>query len=219
MAVEASRIKGRLKALFPKANLSNKRLDAIAARLATKPADDAEDAAIDEVLNEANDIYSFEEMAKDEHRLINAEGKLRKLTASGGSADDEDIQDPPAPPAPVDQPAWVKEVLESNKKLEQQVQSLLTGKVRETKMATATELFNKSEVLKGLTETVKPKWINRINVESETSIEDQIAELETEYADLVQVTADNKRYAGAPPNGAANGKPTDEEISRVAAQL
>lgn len=217
MAVEATRIKGRFKALFPKANLSTKRLDELSARLAQKPADDAEDSAIDELLNDANDVYPFEEMAKDEHRLATAENKLKNRKP--GSADDQDPpQDPPqdTPKDDADMPAWARKMYANNEKLLQEVTELKTGKIIESKKASAAKLFNENATLKGLKETVKEKWLNRIDVESETSIEDQIADLETEYTELVQVSADDKKVVGAPPNGSASGKPTDAELDSIA---
>lgn len=71
MAVKPELIKSRLRALFPKANLSTKRLDEISARLAKKPADDADEAAIDEVINDYNDngAMSFEEIAKSDDKI------------------------------------------------------------------------------------------------------------------------------------------------------
>ena len=64
MAVEKSKVVNRLKALFPKANLSQKRLDALADKLASKPADDADDAAIDAVINDL--FYSEKRLTKEQ---------------------------------------------------------------------------------------------------------------------------------------------------------
>ena len=57
MAVDKLKVIARLKALFPKANLSQKRLDAYADKLAKKPADDADDATIDAIINDYNDFF------------------------------------------------------------------------------------------------------------------------------------------------------------------
>lgn len=76
MAVKPELIKARLRALFPKANLSTKRLDEISARLAKKPEDDADETAIDEVITDydENGAMTFEEIAK-------ADDKIRTLEA------------------------------------------------------------------------------------------------------------------------------------------
>lgn len=206
MPVKPEIIKARLKALFPKANLSQKRLDAIAAKLAPMPADDADDAAVDAVVNQANDFNSFDEIAREDDRVRTLEEKAKGPTPPTPPAP----TDPPTPPTPpVDVPEWAKGLVEANKALLEKVTAIESGNVLQTKKQTASQLFEKSEVLKGLKDTLKPKWIDRINVDSETSIEDQIKDLETEYSELVQVNADNNQYGG--PAGGGNPGPTFDE--------
>lgn len=217
MAVEAKRIKERLKALFPGVNLSAKRIDELSARLAQKPADDADDTAIDQVINDANDFMPFKDIAREDDRV-------RTLEANQKSQDPPSPpnppQDPPAdPPKTEDVPAWAKAMLESNEILKKELQEIKTGKIIESKRESARKLFENNETLRGLKETVKEKWFNRIDVNSETPVEDQIAELESEYSDLVQVSADHRRSAGAPPNGGPNSKPTDAELDAVVAGI
>lgn len=198
MAVKPEVIKARLKALFPKANLSQKRLDAIAAKLAPMPADDADDAAVDAVVNQANDFNSFDEIAREDDRIRTLEEKAGKPTPPTPPAP----TDPPTSPTPpADVPEWAKGLVEANKALLEKVTAIESGNVLQTKKQTASQLFEKSDVLKGLKEDLKPRWINRIDVNSETSIEDQIKELETEYSELVQVSADNNQYGGAAGGG------------------
>lgn len=214
MAVEAKRIKERLRSLYPKVNLSTRRIDEISARLAKKPADDADDTAIDGVINDANDFMPFADIAREDDRV-------RTLEANQKSQDPPKPQDPPQdPPKPQDPPAddvpaWAKTLIETNNSLKADLQELKTGKIIETKKQQAKKVFDANETLKGLKETVKEKWFNRIDVNSETSIEDQISDLEEEYNDLVQVSADSKKSPGAPPNGAGGSKPTDAELDNV----
>ena len=213
MAVEAKRIKERLRALYPKVNLSTKRIDEISARLAKKPADDADDTAIDGVINDANDFMPFADIAKEDDRV-------RTLEANQRSQDPPPPQNPPQdppqdPPAPDDAPEWAKKMLADNEKFRQDLQEIKTGRITETKKQQAKKVFDSNETLKGLKESVKEKWFNRIDVNSETPIEDQISDLEEEYNDLVQVSADNKRSPGAPPNGSGGSKPTDAELDSV----
>lgn len=94
MAVKPEQIKARLKAKYPKANLSTKRLDEISAKLAKKPADDADDAAIDEVLEDYNENgpMTFEEIAK-------SDDKIRTLETKKPVAPENPTPDP-------DEPAW-----------------------------------------------------------------------------------------------------------------
>lgn len=206
MAVEKSKVISRLKALFPKANLSQKRLDALADKLATKPADDADEAAIDLVINDFNSVLSIEEIAREDDRVRTLESKANPNPPAPPS--------PPAPPAPPkgdEVPSWAQAILDSNKKLEGELEAIKTGKVIETKRATASELFGKSEVLKRIPETIRKNWENRIDVNSETPFEEQIQALETEYSELVQVSADNNQYAG-PAGGGSNEIKADADI-------
>ena len=207
MAVKAEIIKARLKVLFPKANLSQKRLDAIAAKLAPMPADDADDVAVDAVVNQANDFNSFDEIAREDDRVRTLEEKAKPPTPPTPP----NPTDPPTPPAPpADAPEWVKAMMETNKALLEKVTAIETGNVLQSKKQTASQLFEKSDVLKGLKEDLKPRWINRIDVNSETPIEDQIKELESEYSELVQVSADNNQYGG-PAGGGNPGATFDEK--------
>ena len=201
MAVDKLKMIARLKALFPKANLSQKRLDALADKLALKPADDADDAAIDSVINDFNSVLSIEDIAREDDRVRTLESKANPNPPAPAPKP----TDPPTPPTPpTDVPAWAQAILDSNKKLEGELELIKTGKVIETKRATASELFGKSEVLKGIPETIRKNWENRIDVNSETPFEEQIQALETEYSELVQVNANSYQYAGP----AGGGNPT-----------
>lgn len=77
MAVDQTKVKARLKALFPKANLSTQRLDEITAKLAKKPEDNATDEQIDEVINDYNDLIDIESIAKQDDRLRTLEAKTK----------------------------------------------------------------------------------------------------------------------------------------------
>lgn len=202
MAVEKERVIGRLKALFPKANLTKERLNAIAERLAKKPEDGATDEAIDEVVNEFNEnsIVTIEDIAREDDRQRSIQAKLDKLTnpEAGKKDNEEDLGDKKPKPEPLDDtPEWAKALI-------QKVDNIEKGKLTESKKQNASQLFSNSEVLKGLKPELKQRWIDRINVDSETSIEEQIEGLESEFKELVQVSADSGDYAGAPPRGAGN---------------
>lgn len=215
MAVKPEIIKARLKVLFPKANLSIKRLDALAAKLAPMPTDDADDAAVDAILNQANDFNSFEEIAREDDRIRTLEAKANPSPIPTPS---------PAPnlaptPTPDDTPAWAKALIDSNQKMTADLEAIKSGNVLETKKQTASQLFEKSEVLKGLKPELKDRWINRIDVNSETSFEDQITELETEYSELVQVSADTNSYAGPAGGGFKNDKPDSLIVNEIVDNL
>jgi hypothetical protein len=214
MAVAPEKIKARLKALFPKANLSTKRLDVYAAKLAPKPADDADDAAIDAIIIDYNEVIDFEAVAKEDDKTRTLEAAKAKADAEAAKAkggegkkdgDEEVVEVDP------DAPAWAKALLKQNEKLTSEIESIKTGNVTQTKKAQASELFGKSEILKGLKPELKERWLNRIDVNSETPFEDQIKELETELSELVQVSADNSGYAGP----AGGGSPADVKADQA----
>jgi len=213
MAVTTEQIKARLKVKFPKANLSQKRIDALAAKLAPKPKDGATDEEIDSVLENANDFMSFEDIAKEDDRMRTLEANQKPKTEPAPT-------DPltPKPTEPVitppagDVPEWAKALIKQNETVVAEITALKTGNVLATKKATAAELFGKSEVLKALKEEVRPNWINRINVDSETSIEDQIAALESEYTIIAQSNANSTPYSGPTPTGANPGTKVDEAL-------
>lgn len=210
MAVAPEKIKARLKVLFPKANLSTKRLDAYAAKLAPKPADDADDAAIDAIINDYNDIIDFEAVAKEDDRIRTLEAEKKKADEAlknKGKGDEKGKDDEPEDEVEIDKdtPAWAKAIFKQNQKLTSELEAIKTGKIIETKKSQASDLFAKSEILKGLKPELKEKWLNRIDVNSDVPYDEQIKELETEYSELVQVNANNNQYAG----GAGGGSPTE----------
>lgn len=206
MAVTPEKIKARLKALFPKANLSTKRLDAYAAKLAPKPADDADETAIDAIIIDYNEVIDFEAVAKEDDRVRTLDAKAKadaeKGKGKGGNNEEEEDE---VIEVDKDAPAWAKALLKQNEKLSTELESIKTGKVIETKRATASELFGKSEILKNIPETIRKNWENRIDVNSETPFEEQISALETEYSELTQTNANNNQYAP----GAGGGNPSD----------
>lgn len=210
MAVKPEIIKARLKALFPKANLSTKRIDAIAAKLAPMPADDADDAAVDVILNQANDFNSFEDIAKEDDRVRTLEAKVNQPPPTPTPSPNPADPKPTDPPKPTDEtPAWAKALLEK-------VEGLEKGKIAETKTQTATKLFEGSEILKELKPELKEQWIKRVDTNSEIPIEDQVKALETEFSEIKQSFANNTQYSGTPPYDSSGKKePSANEIKEI----
>lgn len=181
-----AKIAGRLKALFPKANLSTKRIDVITAKLESKVSDDADDTAIDEVVNQANDFMDFEAIAKEDDRIRTLEANQKKGDEGGDPSKDDKTPEQPKD----DTPEWAKALL--NK-----VEALEKGKVTESKANTVADLFSKSEILKGLPENQKQSWLKRVNLEAE-DLSAEVSALETEYTELKQSIVDSSEYAGSP---------------------
>lgn len=213
MAVTPEKIKARLKALFPKANLSQKRIDEISAKLAPKPADDADDATVDVFINDANELMGFEAMAKEDDRVRTLEANQKPKTETAPEPD------PKPTPAPDDAPEWAKAMAETNRKLLEKVEALESGKITETKRQTASQAIEASEVFKALTPEGRSKWLDRIKLDSEVSFEDQVKEFETEFTDIKQTLANSSSYAGPTPTGETDTKPSDKELSYVMGKL
>jgi len=216
MAVPTDRIKGRLRAKYPTANLSTKRLDEYAAKLAPKPADDADDAAIDAILEEANGLIDFVGVAREDDRVRNLETLAAKVK----------LDEPPAPPAPTEAKpgdetnTLLRTLTEAVTKLTGDVTALKDGKVLDQKKQTALQAIESSEIFKKLTPEQRQKWSDRIDLTSETSFDDQVKAFETELTDLRQSTADSGNYAGAPPASAGGkGEPSDKELDAIVSNL
>lgn len=221
MAVAPEKIKARLKALFPKANLSTKRLDAYAAKLAPKPADDADDAAIDAIITDYNDVIDFEAVAKEDDKTRTLEAVKAKADAKAKGKGDNGSEDEEEEEVEIDEntPSWAKALIKQNEKLSSEIESIKTGKAVETKRATASELFGKSEILKKMPEAVRKNWENRIDVNSDTPFEEQIQALETEYSELVQTNADNNQYGGPAGGGSADIKAEDAVVEKMLGKI
>lgn len=208
MAVKPEKIKERLRILFPKANLSQKRLDEISERLAKKPADDADDNAVDEVINGFNEVLSFESIAKDDDRIRTLESK------SKAEPPKQEPNPNPEPPKN-DISDLVKAMVDSNQKLLSEIEALKNGKITESKQQIAQKLFNESGILKALKPEVKEKWISRISVNTESSeddIKNQITDLENEFTEITQAIADSSSYSSGVPAISKPGNAVDDKL-------
>lgn len=215
MAVKPEIIKARLKVLFPKANLSQKRIDAIAAKLAPMPADEADDAAVDAVLNQANDFNSFEDIAREDDRVRTLEAKANLNTPPDPAKSQDPVPATSSKTENEEAPTWAKDMIETNKRLSQEIEAIKTGKIIDTKKQTAQSVFESSQILKGLKPEIRGSWLNRIDVNSETSIEDQVKLLENEFSDIRQSIADATHYSGPTPPGFNPSKPDDKMIESI----
>ena len=184
------KISGRLKALFPKANLSTKRIDAIAAKLESKVSDDADDTAIDQILNQANDFMDFEAIAKEDDRIRTLEANQKKGDEGKDEGTDPD-------PDKNQNPNPDNETNTLLKTLLGKVEALEKGKITESKANTVADLFSKSEVLKGLPENQKQSWLKRVNLEAE-DLASEVSMLEIEFTELKQSFADSADLTSGP---------------------
>lgn len=111
-----------------------------------------------------------------------------------------------------DTPEWAKAIIESNKALSEKIVALEQEKSKQDKILKAQIALKSSK----LPENLKQKWANRINVESETSIEDQVKELETEFNELHTTIVGSYSGKGL-PNGSTvvTGEASSEELGEV----
>lgn len=184
MAVEASKVKARLRALFPKANLSSKRLDEISDKLGKKIEDNATDAQIDEAVTEQNELYSFEEIAKNDDRARTERKKVEPK-----EEEKEDVK-----PNEEQMPSWAKQLVDTVNafKAEKQAQTL-------------EQRFKSDERLKN----VNPVLFKGRIPTSEDGFDEAIEEL---LKDAQELKLNN--YGGDTPASGDNQKPTEvKEIS------
>lgn len=212
MAVKPEKIKERLRILFPKANLSQKRIDEISAKLAKKPADDADDDAVDLVINDANDLMDFEAIAKEDDRIRTLEAKVKQPNTPNPEKTEDSK---PEMKTEDDTPEWAKALL-------QKVEAIEKGEITKSKQSSIVSAFNKSEVLKSLKPEIKESWLKRIPITDDLTdeqISEQITSLENEYQALTQTSADNQIYSGPTPAGTPNADISDKEIDSIVDSL
>lgn len=226
MAVPKERVVIRLKAFAGRANLSNTRIDELSARLCSLPADDADDAAIDAVITSADAMFPFKDIAAQDDMIIGLKAKVEKKpeekTKEQLDAEAKAKTDAEAIEAAkkADTPAWALALIEANKKLEDKLTVLETGKVIENKKSIASQAFEKSEVFKALkTPEDKEFWLNQINVDSEVTHDEQIKGLETRFTGMQQTFAESLGYSGPTPSNGLPIKPDEKLIDSVVDSL
>jgi len=202
MAVTKEKIAERLKVLFPKANLSKARIDEYTAKLSTKPADDADDDAVDLIIKDANELIGFESIAKEDDRVRGLEAKAK------AKSEPAKTEEEPETKPEDDAPEWAKGLFKK-------IADLESGKAIESKTQQAKSVFEKSDVLKAIKPEHKERWFDRIKLESEVSIEDQVKELETEFTDMFQTSIDNKDFRGVPPATVSKGDASKDVVDQV----
>lgn len=227
MAVPKERLQARLKAyltLKAISNLSNTRQDEFSARLCSLPADDADDAAIDAVISNADAIFPFKDLASNDDRLANLQNQLKKPDAKTpeqiaaeekARKDAEEIEKAKTS----EQPEWVKAMMAKLDATEQKLTALESGKIQETKQTLARTAFEKSEKFKNLPEVVKNGLFERIKLDSETSFEDQVSGLETEHDAYTQFLANSTGHSGQPHGTGGEFKPDAKLIDSVVDSL
>lgn len=132
---------------------------------------------------------------------------LTKALGEDGSDPGTPPATPPTPPTD-DMPAWAKAIMQKVDNIEKKGQT-------ESKLEKVKEALKKSRIpskLQGL-------WANRIDPESEKSIDDQISDLETEYktAHAIAIGQETYEFPNEPDNGGKPPKkgPSEAELKKI----
>jgi hypothetical protein len=186
------KIIARLKAKFPGVNLSKKRLDAIADKLAKK-VEKEED--IDEALDEANELMDFAQVAKDDDRVRTLEAEAKKPKQEPKK---EDSSDGKEPAKGEEIPAWAKGLVDTNKQLLEKVTLLETGKTTDLRKQKL------EETLKEINPKLKEKALrdfSRMKFDTDEDFETYLQETVTDLGDF---KGDNSEQ---PKGGVSFSKP------------
>lgn len=109
-------------------------------------------------------------------------------------------------------PEWAKSLIEQNKSLNEKINAIEQGKVIDSKKTQALSILKGSKIL---TDSIKSKWENRINLESEVPFEEQVKSLEAEFTELQQSLVDSTPLAGSSPMLKNSGNPSDAELDAI----
>lgn len=199
----------RFKAKFPNLNLSKERLDAMADRMDAKI---TEESQIDEKLDELNEINPFEDIAKLEDRVRNAE-RIAKEKVKGKEPKEKEKEPEPKEELPKendDTPAWAKALL-------QEVSALKADKVKNSrkdqvlaKLKDADDKY-KSKVLRDF---------ERMRIETDEDFEAVLADVEAdlkEHTEIIHLAkfGKDKPFGGIGGNGGKTKEASKEEVQGV----
>lgn len=127
---------------------------------------------------------------------------------------------PPNPPTPStppeDAPAWAKSLIDSNKSLADKLEKLENEKATQTKAQKASAALQASKVIP---QKLHEKWAKRLNPDSETSLEDQVKELETEFNELHTDIVGSTVGSGLPKGGGADGAASETEVDAIVGKM
>lgn len=204
------KIIARLKAKYSGVNLSNARLDAIAAKLESKITDEND---IDARLDELNEIFPFADIAKQDDRLRTLESKSKDPKKVDPTPDPVD---PPAPPADV--PDWAKGLIDSNKALAQQLETLQAQGKQQSDTARLMTLLKEKKVDQAfLDDPIRKMAIAGKTFKDEAELEAFATTLVDAYTAYAQ-TVSNENLKNQPQPVMGNVKDPKTEVSPMMQQ-
>jgi hypothetical protein len=207
-------IKARLKVLYPGVNLSNKRIEAIAAKIDAKVTEEDE---IDDALSTYDEYNPFAEMAKEDDRerlRLKKESETKTPEQIAAEKKEAEGNDPVVDP---DMPAWAKALVTSTQALAKGLESIQGEKVANTRKQ------QYESKLEGVPAKVKAKALKdfaKMKFETEDEFNEWLAETESDVEDMIQEESNNGLTNQTPVRGVkvtpGKVKPaTDAELDEV----
>jgi len=191
-------IKARLKVLYPGVNLSNKRIEAIAAKIDAKVTEEDE---IDDALSTYDEYNPFAEMAKDDDRerlRLKKEPETAKTPEQIAAEKEAQGNDPVVDP---EMPAWAKALVTSTQALAKGLESIQGEKVTNTRK----QQYEKA--LEGTSDAFKAKALKdfgKMKFDTDEEFTEFLTEAETDAADFIQEESNNGLTNQTPVRGVKN---------------
>ena len=148
--MELQEIQGRLRLLYPKANLSSTRISQYAERLKAKLSEESTQEDVDNLIKDLNDLVDFSQVAKDDDRLRTYQKPKEEMK-----------QEEPAP-TNTDNP-----MLEMLKQLTDKIDKLESDKFQES----VSGKFKSDKRLEGIPSLVVDKFVPKSFEDIESTIE------------------------------------------------
>lgn len=173
-------IKARLKVLYPGVNLSNKRIETIAAKIDAKVTEEDE---IDDALSTYDEYNPFAEMARDDDRerlRLKKESETTKTPEQIAAEKEAEGKDPVVDP---EMPAWAKALVTSTQALAKGLESIQGEKVTNTRK----QQYEKA--LEGTSDAFKAKALKdfgKMKFDTDEEFTEFLTEAETDAADFIQ---------------------------------
>ena len=147
--MELQDIQGRLRLLYPKANLSSTRISQYAERLKAKLSEESTQEDVDNLIKDLNDLVDFSQVAKDDDRLRTYQKPKEEMKQE-------------EPPKPTDNP-----MLEMLKQLTDKIDKLESDKFQES----VSGKFKSDKRLEGIPSLIVDKFVPKSFEDIESTIE------------------------------------------------
>lgn len=204
-----------LKTKFPGVQLSAARVEAIATKI------DAKITTADEIeakLDEANELFPFADIAKQDDRIRSLEEEAKKKKPADEKGDNPKKEEPKEDETPTEK--MLREALNGIKSLTSEVASIKGEKVTNTRRATYLES------LKGTSKEYQEremKKFDRMKFETDEEFNEFLTEAKELHADAIQDDAldgvgNDKPLASSSGNASAK-RATDAELDEVMGEL